>query len=50
MTWLDMAGREVSRSGEVLGNRMPRPDLNAGQYIVVAHTDKGIRRVLVQLD
>lgn len=50
MTWLDMAGREVSRSGEVLANRMPRPDLNAGQYIVVAHTDKGIRRVLVQLD
>jgi len=45
-----MAGREVARHHEDAPGWLSRPRLQAGQYILVAHTEEGARRVLVQLD
>jgi len=49
-TWLDMAGREVARHHEGAPGWLSRPSLQAGQYILVAHTEEGAHRMLVQLD
>ena len=50
LVWLDMAGREVALIRGVSPGWVERPALGAGQYVLVAITEKGTQRMLVQLD
>ena len=50
LVWLDMAGREVALIRGVSPGWVARPALGAGQYVLVAITEKGTQRMLVQFD
>lgn len=50
LLWLDMAGREVARMDRVTAGWVQRPALGAGQYVLLALTEKDTHRMLVQLD
>ena len=50
LLWLDMSGREVARMDRVTVGWVQRPALGAGQYVLVAQTEKDTHRMLVQLD